>query len=305
MSEPRIQQVQQILDHAARSPATSRSFGRVTAVQPVSGGCINRTERISTDRGTLLFLKTRDSRRGDPDAERRFAAEAAGLAALAAHIRVPEPLAWGEAAGQGYLLLEWLELGGQGDDARLGEELAALHGAVQSHFGFAVDNFIGTTPQWNTPLTDWIDFYGRHRLQPQLEWAAERGLPRRDVERGFRLIAALPALFASYTPTPSLIHGDLWGGNYGFTRDGAPVLYDPAAYCADREAELAMTELFGGFSSRFYDAYRASMPLDGGYDQRKTLYNLYHILNHFNLFGGGYGHQAAGMIQRLLDAVGE
>lgn len=299
MSEQHIQQVQQMLDHAARQGSDGHRFGRITALQSVSGGCINRTERVTTDLG-VFFLKTLN----DPDAEQRFAAEAAGLVALGASIRVPAPLAWGSVAGSGYLLLEWLELAGRGNDALLGEQLAAQHAVAQPYFGFASDNFIGTMPQQNASSMDWQAFYGQSRLRPQLDWAAARGLSRRGIDLGHRLIAALPMFFADYDPAPALIHGDLWGGNYGFDPTGAPVLYDPAVYFADREAELAMTELFGGFSPRFYDAYWACSPLDPGYSTRKTLYNLYHVLNHFNLFGGGYGAQAASMMDRLLTEIG-
>lgn len=299
MNEQRISQVQGILDHAARQCPDGTRFGRLMALQSVSGGCINRAERVTTDQGTF-FLKTLN----DPDAAVRFSAEADGLRALGALIRVPAPQAWGSVAGCGYLLLEWLDLVGRGDDALLGEQLAALHAVAQPYFGFAADNFIGTTPQENTPSDDWALFYGRHRLQPQFDRAAARGLPLRVIDRGHRLISVLPQFFTQYEPAPALIHGDLWGGNYGFEAAGGAVLYDPAPYCADREAELAMTELFGGFSPRFYAAYQAHAPLDDGYAQRKILYNLYQILNHFNLFGGHYGQQAAGMIERLLAEAG-
>lgn len=300
MSEQRLQQVQSILDHAARQYDGRPLLGRVAALQSVAGGCINRTERVTTDRG-IFFLKTAN----DSHAVHRFMAEAAGLSALGASIRVPEPLAWGAVAGSGYLVLEWLNLTARGQDALLGEQLAVLHAAAQPYFGFASDNYIGTTPQPNTPTEDWPTFYGRYRLQPQLDAAVARGFRARDVERGQRLIAELPVFFRGYTPKPALIHGDLWGGNYGFDRSGHPVLFDPAVYAADREAELAMTELFGGFADRFYDAYRACTPLDPGYAQRRALYNLYHILNHFQLFGGSYGSQAADMIARLLAEIGE
>lgn len=299
MYEQRISQVQQLLDHAVRQCPDGHRFGRITALQSVSGGCINRTERVTTELG-VFFLKTLN----DSDAEQRFAAEAAGLLALGASIRVPAPLAWGSAAGSGYLLLAWLDLAGRGDDALLGEQLAALHAETQPYFGFSSDNYIGTTPQRNAPSMDWPGFYGQSRLRPQLDWAAARGLSRRGIDLGHRLIAALPMFFTDYDPAPALIHGDLWGGNYGFDPTGTPVLYDPAVYFADREAELAMTELFGGFSDRFYDAYRACSPLDPGYPTRKTLYNLYHVLNHFNLFGGGYGAQAASTMDRLLTETG-
>jgi fructosamine-3-kinase len=152
-------------------------------------------------------------------------------------------------------------------------------------------------------MDDWIDFWRERRLGFQLDLAARNGLRGALQTQGRQLMDALPALFAHYRPAPSLLHGDLWGGNWGADAAGNPVIFDPAVYFGDREADLAMTELFGGFSRAFYDAYDAAYPLDKGYETRKTLYSLYHVLNHFNLFGGGYGGQAQRMIQQLLAQV--
>ncbi len=162
------------------------------------------------------------------------------------------------------------------------------------------DNWIGRTPQPNGWQHDWIAFRREQRLGFQLQLAAQNGFGGALQRDGEQLLARLDGLFDGYVPVPSLLHGDLWGGNHGFLADGTPVVFDPALYVGDRECDLAMSELFGGFAADFYAAYRASWPLDAGYAVRKTLYNLYHILNHANLFGGGYAAQAARMTAALL-----
>jgi fructosamine-3-kinase len=182
----------------------------------------------------------------------------------------------------------------------LGDQLAALHRATESRFGWHRGNTIGSTPQSNEWHEDWIVFYRERRLRVQIDLAARRmGAPLRQL--GETLMERLPEFFQDYRPAPSLLHGDLWSGNVATMREGDPVIFDPAVYYGDREADIAMTELFGGFSADFYAAYRRAWPLDPGYETRKSLYNLYHVLNHFNLFGGGYGMQAQQMMQRLLN----
>ena len=185
--------------------------------------------------------------------------------------------------------------------AHLGEQLAAMHRIGASHFGWRIDNTIGATPQINTWSDNWIRFYGERRLRFQFDLAARKSY--RLQAKGEQLIEHLPAFFATYRPQASLLHGDLWSGNWGTDPLSNPVIFDPALYYGDRETDLAMTELFGGFPARFYDAYAGAFPLDTGYAVRKTLYNLYHILNHFNLFGSGYGNQAECMLDRLLAEV--
>jgi len=152
-------------------------------------------------------------------------------------------------------------------------------------------------------MPDWIAFYRAWRLRPQFELARHNAAPRGLLRQGERLLERLEAFFPGYHPMPSLLHGDLWGGNHGYA-DGVPVLFDPAVYYGDREVDLAMTELFGGYPADFYAAYREAWPLDPGYRVRKPLYNLYHVLNHFNLFGGGYAAQAEAMVRRLLAEAG-
>ena len=230
-----------------------------------------------------------------------FAAEADGLAALAAAgARVPSPLCRGEEGDEAFLVLEYLEMRGSGDYAALGRALAHVHSISGEFFGWRRDNYIGRTPQLNCRSSSWSDFWRDSRLLPQLDLARESGLRASLVRKGERLADDLPRFLSDHAPAASLLHGDLWGGNTGFLASGAPVLFDPAVYWGDRETDLAMTELFGGFPRDFYSAYAESAPLDRGYAARKTLYNLYHVLNHANLFGGGYAAQAERMIDQLL-----
>jgi protein-ribulosamine 3-kinase len=265
----------------------------------VGGGSINQAYRVESSQGPF-FIKLNSA-----DALDMFAAEAEGLEELeqAESLRIPRPLSWGVAGQQAFLALEYLELGGSGSAAALGEGLAALHRVTADQFGWYRDNTIGSTPQPNRHASDWRAFWSEHRLGFQLQLAASRGAGARLQERGERLIDALPALMDGREPDASLLHGDLWSGNYAYTRAGEPSIFDPAVYYGDRETDLAMTELFGGFSREFYAAYQHAWPMDSGYKTRKKLYNLYHVLNHFNLFGGGYLSQAQGLIETLLSEV--
>ena len=233
-----------------------------------------------------------------------FAAEAAGLEEIGRTraVRVPRPVCHGVCPTASWIALELLDLQSPGERSMraLGRNLARLHRVTAARYGWQRDNTIGSTPQINTPSADWIAFWRERRLRFQLGLALATGRHGRLIADGERLLEKLPAFFAGYAPAPSLLHGDLWSGNAGATVEGEPVIYDPAVYYGDREADLAMTELFGGFPQSFYAAYRAEYPLDAGYATRKHLYNLYHVLNHLNLFGGGYGAQAERMIERLL-----
>lgn len=278
--------------------ATGRAFDPVRG-ESAGGGCINRSQTLLGRDGRRFFLKLNSADKAD-----MFAAEAEGLAELerSGAIRVPRAIAHGAAGRYAWLVLEYLELDGRGSGADLGRRLAALHRHTGKSFGWYRDNTIGATPQPNGVLGRWIDFYRERRLRFQLDLARRNGAGRRLLEGGERLLADLDDFFPGYTPLPSLLHGDLWGGNYAYA-DGEPVLFDPAVYYGDREADLAMTELFGGFPGEFYAAYRETWPLDPGYGLRRDLYNLYHVLNHFNLFGGGYGGQAAFLLDRLLAEI--
>jgi fructosamine-3-kinase len=240
------------------------------------------------------------------DSETALEAEADGLRELAAAnaVRVPGPLAVGSTGRHAYLALEWLDLAGDGRDAPLGRALARLHRNTTPRFGWHRDNTIGGTPQLNGWLDDWPKFVRDRRLGPQLALAAGNGHGGALARDGERVLDVVPALLAGHEPIASLLHGDLWSGNAGrLAFSGEPVIMDPAVYYGDREADLAMTELFGGFGPDFYAAYREAWPIDAGYPIRRTLYNLYHVLNHLNLFGEGYLAQARQMIGALLATV--
>jgi fructosamine-3-kinase len=238
-----------------------------------------------------------------------FAAQAAGLKALAntQTVRTPDVLAVGTWGGGAFLALEWIDLRAptRSSEALLGEQLAWQHRTTQAQYGWWRDNSVGPTPQVNTPCGDWPTFLRERRLRYQLDLAAQRGADGTLYERGQLLCASLEAFFAGYRPPPSLLHGDLWGGNWGTDADGLPVVFDPAVYFGDREADVAMTRLFGGFGAAFYAGYQSTWPLDAGAGVRAALYNLYHVLNHFNLFGGGYLSQARSMIDQLLAEIGK
>lgn len=262
----------------------------------VAGGCINSGYAVSDGQQTY-FVKLNQAVQ-----IAMFEAEAAGLDEMVASatIRVPKPICWGTIDSSAYLVLEWLDLsrGGGSAWAEMGRQLAAMHRTTSmSGFGWKMNNTIGSTPQINSWTTDWVDFWVTHRLGFQFKLANRRGghFPKQE-----RLLEAIPVLLDGHKPQPSLVHGDLWSGNAAITNAGEPTIFDPATYYGDREVDLAMTELFSGFPDDFYRGYHAVFPVDSGYQHRKTLYNLYHILNHFNLFGGSYESQANRMIDQLL-----
>lgn len=265
----------------------------------VGGGCINTAYTIE-DNERRYFVKT--NRAGTLP---MFEAEAAGLREIAASntVRVPLPICAGSCTERAFLVLEHIELDHSGHDgsAELGRRLAAMHRVTSDRYGWHIDNTIGATPQRNTRGGDWPGFWRDHRLGFQLQLAAQNGYRGQLQRKGERVMADIARLFVHHVPPSSLLHGDLWSGNYGVTRDGVPVIFDPAVYYGDRETDIAMTELFGGFSPSFYEAYDDEFPLDRGYDRRKTLYNLYHILNHLNLFGGAYLTRAEQMMDMLLE----
>jgi fructosamine-3-kinase len=288
--------------HTAVCDAIGRAEGGAfvaAETRSVHGGDISEAFALA-DGARRFFVKKQPAAR-----LAMFEAEAAGLHALAAveGVRVPRVVCLGSAGGAAYLVLEYLPLRGNGDTTRLGRQLARQHRAGAARYGWQRDNWIGATQQSNPWHDDWITFLRDERLGFQLRLAAENGY-RGALERdGEALLAALPAFFDTYTPVPALLHGDLWGGNHGYLDDGTPVIFDPATYFGDRECDLAMSELFGGFAPAFLAAYREAWPLDAGYPVRRTLYNLYHILNHANLFGGGYAAQGERMIAQLLAEV--
>lgn len=280
------------------SEQTGRAFV-AQQITPVGGGCINRAYRIQGP-DQQFFVKLNQAHYLP-----MFEAEAAGLEEIrhAAALHAPQPLGSGCGEGHAWLILEFLDLRGQGDDAALGTGLARMHRHTSDKYGWVRDNTIGSNPQINQQTSDWITFWRQQRLAYQLNLAQENGYGGRLQSLGEQLIAGCPHFFTEPGPRPSLLHGDLWRGNYAFDTSGRPVIFDPAVYYGDREADLAMTELFGGFSNDFYAAYRESWPLEAGYRTRKQLYNLYHILNHLNLFGGHYLRQAETMMTRLLAEI--
>lgn len=284
--------------------AATGEAGRIVSAEPVGGGCIHTALRIGIGQPERrrFFAKVNESSRAA-----LFAAEADGLAALrsAATVRVPGAVAQGSDDDYAWLVLEWLELAALGarGAALLGKALAAQHRIGQARFGWAHDNFIGATPQGNGWSDDWLAFWRDKRLHAQLRLAARNRFPSRMIDRGERLAADCGAFFAHHAPDKSLLHGDLWGGNASALADGTPVIFDPAVYVGDREADVAMTELFGAFPRDFLAAYNEAWPLGDGYRIRRDLYNLYHLLNHANLFAGGYVRQSEHAIEKLLAQI--
>ena len=265
------------------------------------GGCINGATVVGD--GSRQYFVKHNAATGLA----MFEAEADGLRELAQAraVRVPQPVCAGTAGDNAYLVLEYLDLGGDAEQAgaAFGHALARLHQCHGTQFGWRRDNTIGSTAQINAPCASWSEFWRDRRLHFQLRLAADNGYRGALLRKTERLLADVDVFFRDHRPAPSLLHGDLWSGNYAADDAGEPVIFDPAVYYGDRETDIAMTELFGGFPRRFYDAYRDALPLDAGYRVRKTLYNLYHVLNHLNLFGGGYSAQAERMVDQLLAEI--
>ncbi len=266
-----------------------------TEFRSINGGCINQAYLLS-DGQHQYFVKL-----NRPKTAAMFAAEAAGLIEIAAThtITVPTVICTGVTDQHAYLALSYLDLAGGSVPAweKLGAELAALHRFNPGdRFGWHQNNTIGSTPQMNLWNNNWIDFFTTQRLGYQLQLAVSKGgkFPNKQ-----KILLKLPEIL-DHQPKPSIVHGDLWGGNAGFTSSGVPVIFDPATYWGDREVDLALTELFGGFPRAFYAGYESVYPLTAGYEQRKVVYNLYHLLNHYNLFGGSYESQANGAIEQIL-----
>ena len=268
--------------------------GEVTAVYPVGGGCINEGRRLVTAGGKSFFLKTNLAAPAE-----MFAREAEGLQALRAGAgpRAPEPLLWGET----FLLLEDLGSASRERDywPRFGRALAALHARTQPRFGFEHDNYIGSTPQPNPWNEDGYRFFGEQRLLFQARLASQRG---RLGQQGLRKVEAILQRLPEIVPVQpaSLLHGDLWSGNAIAGPSGEPAVIDPAAYYGWAEADLAMTALFGAFPDSFYGAYLEVRPLAAGWRERFPVYNLYHLLNHLNLFGQSYLGEVLGVIEHCL-----
>jgi fructosamine-3-kinase len=258
----------------------------VEKIHSVGGGCINNGSRIEMSSGASFFLKTNPSTPDD-----MFAREAEGLVALRVQDgpRVPQVFLH----GPHFILMEDLNPSRREDGywTTFGHQLAQLHKHTAERFGFDHDNYIGSTPQPNPWTEDGYEFFGQHRLVFQAQLANQSGyLSQSDLDR----VEALSKRLPDWVPEQpaSLIHGDLWSGNAMTADQGEPAIIDPAAHYGWAEAELGMTSLFGGFPSEFYDSYVEINPLEPGWRARLPLYNLYHVLNHVNLFGAGYLSQA-------------
>ncbi len=281
--------------------ATTESPFSIRETHVVRGGCINETIWI-TDGQRRYFVKL-----NVPDGITMFEAEAAGLMEIhqTQTIRVPLPICYGYDDRSAWLVMEFLHLhsGYPPNSSELGIQLAAMHRVTAPQFGWNRPNTIGQTPQINTFTVNWTDFWRKYRLGYQLDLARKNGHHGKLQKLGEQLLVNLDQFLAVITPQPSLLHGDLWSGNHAFDDRGKPVLFDPAIYYGDRETDIAMTELFGGYSNDFYSAYQHEYPLDSGYNVRKLIYNLYHILNHLNLFGSSYRQQAEHILGKLLAEI--
>lgn len=285
------------MDVALRNALARHLGDEVRDARGVSGGDINAAWRVTLRNGRAVFVKHHANPPGG-----MFGGEARGLAWLrdVGALRVPEVAAVsdGNDGGPAFLALEWIDAAARAPDhdEALGRGLAALHRAGAPAFGFEHDNFIALLPQDNRAATRWPEFYATRRLEPQLRMALERGRASHTMRLGFeRLFARIDDVCASAEP-PSRVHGDLWGGNAMTDERGAPVLIDPAVYGGHREMDLAMMRLFGGFGRRVFAAYQESWPLAPGHEDRVALYQLYPLLVHVNLFGGGYAAQ----VERIL-----
>lgn len=281
-----------------------REYGSSASVlrrAPVSGGDINRAYALELSDGMRIFMKSNAP--GNLDF---FRTEAEGLTAMrkTASISIPKVIDFGADESESFLLLEYIETGvrSRASSEKLGAGLAAMHLCDAGEFvpdgkyGFYINNYAGSTPQDNSPSDNWADFFANMRLRPLFEKTSHY-YDRDDKKRIEKLLENL-GRFLPEPERPSILHGDLWGGNYMIDSAGEPWLIDPATYVGHAEADLAMTELFGGFDSAFYDAYREVAGIDAGYKDRKDLYNLYHILNHLNLFGSAYLYSVRSIIAR-------
>jgi fructosamine-3-kinase len=284
----------------------------LVTMQPVGGGCIHRAWQLELGDGSRRFAKTNHAALL-PVLE----AEADGLTALAAAAQggatdgftptIPKALGLADLEGEAVLMLTWLNLGpgSPGGWLELGAGLARLHRAScrssDGHFGWHCDNFIGSGTQANGWRTSWGAFWSEQRLGVQLQQAEAAGqaLPRAQT-----LLELVPEWLSDHQPDPCLVHGDLWSGNASLLRGGGSALFDPAVYRGDREVDLAMARLFGGFPADFFAGYAQEWPLPDGHLLRVELYNLYHLLNHANLFGGSYWQQSAACIQALISTWG-
>jgi len=277
---------------------TDEKIGRIEA-SPVSGGNINRAYRLC-DGHRQYFVKINDIEKLP-----MFEAEMHGLNEIreSNSIRCPQPIGCGLTSSFAFIVMEYLDLSGSVDAILFAQQLAKMHLSQQQQFGYPIDNTIGSNPQPNAYEQDWVSFWQQQRLGFQLSLAKKNGFGSELFDTGMRLNQQVGNFFSNYSPIASLLHGDLWSGNQGADSAGNPVIYDPAVYYGDHEADLAMMELFGRPQRQFFEAYNDVFSIDPGYPQRRELYNLYHILNHANLFGAAYVSQAGRMIESLLAQI--
>ncbi|WP_028115405.1 fructosamine kinase family protein [Ferrimonas senticii] len=276
------------------SDALGRDFS-ISNRHSITGGDIHQAYLVS-DGHCDLFLKYNSK-----DAAEPFRMEALALTRLSKHrgLVIPEVITSGQTATNAFLVLQHLNFGpgNSSDWYQFGQELARLHrDHCQSQYGFDEDNFIGMTPQPNRWQSNWAQFFAEQRIGWQIKLAQDKG---HNLGNCDRWVEACAAALQGHKPDASLLHGDLWRGNMAFV-DGVGCLFDPACYYGDRETDLAMTELFSPLPSDFYHGYDAEWPLDKGYQQRKPIYQLYHLLNHLNLFGGSYLQQCQSQLQALF-----
>ena len=278
--------------------ATASAFV-LRSASAVGGGCIHQAMRVD-DGERRFFVK-----HNGPNLLDMLRTEACALDELrrAARLRLPRVILCDVCDGRAVLVLEYIELHPLSDSSAhaLGQALATMHRITAPRFGWVLDNFIGSSPQSNRCHDHWPTFFREERLRPQLERVMRGGSVARIEPRAERLLVSVDSLLGGHEPLPSLLHGDLWAGNAASDSQGTQVLFDPASYYGDRETDLAMTELFGGFGPAFRTGYESVWPLDPGYRHRRRLYNLYHLLNHLNLFGAGYLQQVVHDMDLLLE----
>ena len=266
-------------------------FQKIDIITPLGGGCIGNAMKVTTENGNQYFVKSYEN-------SRMHHAESNGLNELktANSIRIPRVLK----VNDDFLIIEFIESAEKVSDfsEKFGRQFADLHKNNGSKFGYIEDNFIGTTDQINIPQNDnWAEFYMENRLMYQFRLTEKNGHATAELREGIKHIEKnIEKILEGSEELPSLLHGDLWGGNYIVDQRGNPCLIDPAVYFGHREADLAMTKLFGGFDSTFYSSYNEEYPLKEGWEYRENLYKLYHILNHLNLFGGSYYSQTVSLI---------
>lgn len=270
----------------------------IQSVSYVGGGDINQARLLETSRGKF-FMKMNTAQ----DAARMFETEAKGLAILAnaGAIRIPQVIGHGDTGAGAFLLLEFIETGYRGDGfwEKFGAALAELHRHSAEQFGLDHSNFIGSLPQPNGRHDTWPAFYIHERLLPQIDLAkAENRMQTTDFQAFEKLFKKLPDLCP--TEPPALTHGDLWSGNFLVSANSEPILIDPAVSYAHREMDLAMSRLFGGFGRPFYHGYKEAWPLEFGFEQRLEIYQLYYLMVHVNLFGGGYVRSVRGILERFI-----